>query len=61
MENIRMLLAQAVCGMITKVTIKIMSKPAGMTDGDVTNYMAGMSLHELGIMHAAYYTFNCFK
>ncbi len=61
MENIRMLLAQAVCGMITKVTGKMMNKPPGMSDSEVTNYMAGMNLHELGIMHAAYYTYNCFK
>lgn len=61
MENIRMLLAQAVCGLITKITGKMMSKPEGMSDIDVTNYMAGMNLHELGIMHAAYYTYNCFK
>jgi hypothetical protein len=32
MENIRLLLAQAVCGMITKVTGKIMSKPQGLSD-----------------------------
>lgn len=61
MENIRILLAQAVCGMITKVTAKMMNKDPQMKDGDVTNYMAGMNLHELGIMHAAYYTYNCFK
>lgn len=61
MENIRMLLAQAVCGMITKVTAKMMNKPQQLSDSDVTNYMAGMNLHELGIMHAAYYTYNCFK
>ena len=38
-----------------------MSKPQEMPDSDVTSYMAGMNLHELGIMHAAYYTYNCFK
>ena len=61
MENIRLLLAQVVCGMITKVTGKIMSKPEGMLDADVTSYVAGSNLHELGIMHSAYYTYNCFK
>ena len=61
MENIRLLLAQVVCAMITKVTGKIMSKPEGMPDADVTSYVAGSNLHELGIMHAAYYTYNCFK
>ncbi len=39
----------------------MMSKPEGMPDSDVTSYMAGSNLHELGIMHAAYYTYNCFK
>lgn len=32
-----------------------------MSNSDVTNYMAGMNLHELGMLHAAYYTYNCFK
>ncbi len=56
-----MLLAQAVCGLITKVTAKIMNKAPEISDSEVTNYLAGMNLHELGIMHAAYYTYNCFK
>ncbi len=56
-----MLLAQAVCGVITKVVGKMMSKPQDMSDGEVTSFMAGMNSNELGIMHAAYYTYNCFK
>lgn len=32
-----------------------------MKDTEVTNYLAGINLHELGLLHAAYYTYNCFK
>lgn len=38
-----------------------MGKPENMSATEVTNHLAGMNLHELGIMHAAYYTYNCFK
>lgn len=39
----------------------MMNKPQELSDSDVTNYQAGMNLHELGMMHSAYYTYNCFK
>lgn len=60
-EDIRVLLAQSVCHLISIVTGKIMAKEEGQSDLDVLNYNTGIRLQQLSISHAVYFTYNSFR
>lgn len=61
LENLRILLAQSVCYMLSVCVEKIMNKEEGFTDKDMINKVVGINLKDLAIMHAGYYTYECFK
>lgn len=61
LEDIRILLAQSVCHLISVITSKIMGKEEGQSDLDVLNYGTGIRLQQLSIAHVAYFTYNCFR
>lgn len=61
LEDIRILLAQSVCKLISIATEKIMNKEEEISDKDFISQNVGINLRDLGMFHAAYYTFDSFK
>ena len=57
LEDIRVIIAQAVCYLLNSTTEKLLNKEEGFSDKDAWNYSAGIRLRQLGMTHAAYFTF----
>lgn len=61
LEDIRVLIAQAVCYTLSQCVEKVVGKDEGMSEKQVFNEIAGINLKDLAILHAGYYTFDSFK
>lgn len=61
LEDIRILIGQSVCYLLSVAAEKIIAKEEGVSEKDVINKMAGLNLRDIGYMHAGYYTFDSFK
>ena len=61
LQDIRIIIAQSVCYLLSKAAAKLISKQEDVTEKDVLNKIIGINLRDLAIMHAGYYTFDSFK
>lgn len=61
MEDLRIILAQSVCYMLSKAAEKLIAKEEGVSEKDVINKTIGINLKDLAILHSGYYTFDSFK
>lgn len=57
----RILLAQNVCYLVSKVTEKMINKAEGESELDVWNGAAGIDIKRVGLAHSIYYTFDTFR
>ena len=61
LDDLRLLLAQGVCYLLTNITGKIMAKSDKNSQQDILNKQVGMNLQLMAVLHSAYYTFNSFR
>lgn len=60
-DDLRVLMAQGVCYLMSVVNEKFLTKEEGVSDEELWNKHGGVRLQELAIMHSVYYTYNCFR
>lgn len=59
-DDLRVVLAQGVCYVMSVVNEKFLTKEEGVSDEELWNMHGGVRLQELAIMHSVYFTYNCF-
>ena len=61
LDDIRVLLAQGVCFLLTAITSKTMGKPDTVSEQELRNKHIGIKLQTMAMVHSAYYSYNSFR